>query len=174
MKIKVWLYQNRTKDTLFLCNYQECTQEYIEKNYSLICETEANVDRDWLNSHIWNNFSYNGQLYNVREIHSYKDTNNRVKNIFAAPYKIKSLKEIKQNPQIENINNAICPVCGYVDYHCWENNCPDENYRCPQCKSSLLLEHRFEGNYDNYSTFYQRTTLKKIHRPKKLITGEKQ
>ena len=169
MKIKVWQHkENESKDILFLCNYQDCTQEYIEKNYNLICETETTIDNNKINSLIFNNFSYNGKLYYVHQIHSYKDTEHKIKNVFVSPYQIKSLKEIKQKPQIENINNAICPICGYVDYDCWENDCPDENYRCPQCKSNLLLEHRIEGHYDTYATLYQRTTFKKLHRPKEL------
>lgn len=168
MIIKIWKHQYRTKDILFLCNYQDCTQKYIEDNYKLIGQLERNVDSNWLNNKVWNNFSYKGCLYDVHEIHSYKDTDYKIKNIFVTPYTIKPLKEIKQNPQIENINNAICPVCNYVDYDCWENDCPDENYKCPQCKSNLLLEHRFEGNYEGNGILYQRTTYKKIHRPKKI------
>lgn len=105
---------------------------------------------------------------------SYKDTDRKILNVFASPYWLKPLKEIKQKPQIENRNNAICPACGYVDYHCWVNECPDENYRCPQCKTHLLLEHRFEYGYsESDARFYQRTTFKKLHHPPKIkaITG---
>lgn len=162
MITKVW--RHKDKSDIFLFNFFECTQEYVEKNYNLIAETEDELP-DW-----FDNFNINGQLYDTHAKTSYKDTDYKIKNVFASPYWVKTLKEIKQNPQIENLNNAICPVCGYVDYDCWENECPDENYRCPRCKSSLLLEHRFEYGYSQEDTrFYQRTTFKKIHRPKKIL-----
>ncbi len=159
--IKIWLFK---KPELFLFNNADCTQKYVEENYTLVASTNTNL-KDW-----FQNFNLNGQLYDTHAITSYKDTNHEIKNIFAAPYSIKSLKEVKEKPQIENINNAICPVCGYVDYYSWENECPDENYKCPQCKSSLLLEHRSERDYDDSVTLYQRTTFKKIHYPKKIQT----
>lgn len=167
MITKIW--QHKQKVDFFLCN-TDCTQEYVENNYNLIAKTEDELP-DW-----FNNFSINGQLYDVHLKTSYKDTDYKIRNVFTSPYRLKSLKEIKQNPQIENRNNAICPACGYVDYNCRENECPDENYRCPQCKSHLLLEHRFEYGYsESDARFYQRTTFKKLHHPQKIkiITGGK-
>lgn len=162
MITKVW--RHKDKSDIFLFNSFECTQEYVEKNYSLIAETEGELS-DW-----FDNLNINGQLYDTHAKTSYKDTDYKIKNVFVSPYWVKTLKEIKQKPQIENLNNAICPVCGYVDYDCWENKCPDENYRCPRCKSSLLLEHRFEYGYNQEDAlFYSRTTFKKIHRPKKIL-----
>lgn len=160
MATKIW--QHKQQVDCFLFN-TECTQEYVENNYNLIAETEDEL-LDW-----FNNFSINGQLYDTHARTSYKDTGHKIINVFVSPYWVKTLKEIKQNPQIENINNAICPACGYVDYHCWENKCPVENYRCPQCKSHLLLEHRCEQGYSESDTcFYQRTTFKKLHHPPKV------
>ena len=163
--IKIWLYQETPDLQLFNC---ECTQKYVEDKYRLIATTNTDL-KDW-----FKNFELDGQLYDTHAKTSYKDTNHEIKNIFAEPYEIKCLKEIKRNPQIENMNNAICPVCGYVDYHCWENQCPDENYKCPRCKSSLLLEHKYEKDYDDCLTMFQRTTYKKIHYPQRIqaITGE--
>lgn len=161
MRTKIWLH--KAKPDIFLFNTTNCTQEYVESNYDLIAETE-DKPVNW-----FDNFSIGGQLYDTHAITSYKDTNHNIKNVFASPYRIKTLKEIKQNPQIENLNNAICPACGYVDYHCWENQCPDKNYKCPQCKSTLLLEHRFEYGYDELDNcMYQRTTFKKLHYPSKI------
>lgn len=162
MLIKIWNYDPYKKESMFLFN-TDCTQQFVEDNYYLIAETDEDRE-DW-----FKNLSVNGQLYDVHCVTSYKDTNRQVKNVFVTPYWIKSLKEIKENPIIENLNNAICPVCGYVDRDCWENRCPDEHYYCPQCKSNLLLEHRFEFGYTEYDNFmYQRTTFKKLHRPKKI------
>jgi len=156
---KIWKYKDVD---LFLCN-TACTQKYVENNYELIAETEDEPKEGW-----FNNFCLNGKLYDVHQTGSYKDTDRKIKNVFANEYTIKPLKDIKEKPQIENINNALCPVCGYVDYYCWENRCPDENYKCPQCKSSLLLEHRFDGDYDGDMIFYQRTTFKKLHQPERI------
>lgn len=160
MITKIWQYKKEID--LFLYK-GECTQKYVENNYNLIAQTEDELP-NW-----FNNFSINRQLYDVHSKTSYKDTDHKILNVFASPYWLKPLKEIKQNPQIENRNNAICPACGYVDYHCWENKCPDENYRCPQCKSHLLLEHRVEYGYsESDALFYQRTTFKKLHHPPKI------
>jgi predicted Zn-ribbon and HTH transcriptional regulator len=157
--IKIWLFK---QPETFLFNSIECTQKYVEEHYTLVASTNTDL-KDW-----FQNFNINGQLYDTHAKTSYKDTNHEVKNIFASPYSIKSLKEVKEKPQIENMNNAICPVCGYVDYYSWEIDCPDENYKCPHCKSSLLLEHKFDYDYDGSATLYQRTTFKKIHHPKKI------
>ena len=160
---KIWLFPDDMDKRLFLFNNLECTQEWLKNNCYYLGDTE-DIEYDW-----FRNFKWDDQYYDVHAVTSYKDTNHMVKNVFVTPYVIKSLEEIKKNPQIENRNNAICPVCGYVDYHCWENDCPDEDYECPQCKSNLLLEQRFEEHYDSdYAWFFQRTTFKKLHRPKQI------
>ena len=158
--VKIWLWKKNIDMILF--HSDTCTQKYVEENYQLIAETDTDLE-NW-----FQNFNLNGRLYDVHAKTSYKDTDYKVQNIFALPYTVRTLKDIKQNPQIENINNAICPACGYVDYDCWENDCPDENYRCPQCKSHLLLEHRFEQHFDGYTVLYQRTTFKNLHHPPKI------
>lgn len=162
---KIWMFPDDVDKRMYLFRNNECTQEWVRKNCYYFGETEeVSDDFDW-----FKNFKWNDQCYDVHAVMHYKDTDHKIKNIFVTPYDMKSLKEIKANPQIENRNNAICPVCGYVDYHCWENDCPDEDYECPQCKSNLLLEQRFEEHYDcDYKWFFQRTTFKKLHRPRKV------
>lgn len=158
---KIWLTEENFRLDLTLFN-PNTSQDEIQSNFLLLTEVEQGL-KDW-----FKNFSYQGQLYCTRAITNYKDTDYKIKNVFVYPYYVKSMKEIKENPQIENLNNAICPACGYVDYYCWENQCPDENYSCPRCKAKLLLEHRFEYDYDGYGLMYQRTTFKSLPRIQKL------
>ena len=156
--IKIWLFKKFDMQIFYT---EKCTQKYVEENYSLIAVTDTELE-DW-----FNNFKLNGQFYDTHARTAYKDTGYKTINIFAAPYRTKPLKELKQNPQIENMNNPICPVCGYVDYYGWES--PEGDYKCPQCKSLLNLEHRYEMNFDGYGCSYHRTIFKKLHYPKKIF-----
>ena len=154
-KIEIWLH----KFVSFMEEHEALkTQESMANYYTYIGGTNTML-KDWLE-----NFEYDGVLYDTHMCKYNGDED--VFNVFATPYKLKN--EIKEE-QIERMNNAECPVCGYIDYNCWENQCPDEDYRCPQCKSNLLLEHRFDLRYrEEDSILWQRTTLKKIHKPKKI------
>lgn len=77
MITKIW--QHKQEIDLFLHN-GECTQEYVENNYNLIAQTEDELP-DW-----FNNFSINGQLYDVHSKIRYKDTDYKIQNVFASPY----------------------------------------------------------------------------------------
>lgn len=67
---------------------------------------------------------------------------------------------------VENLNNPICPICGYVDYDGWEN--PSGEYVCPQCKSILNLDRKLSIYNDEIeSARYITSAIKRIE-PKKL------
>lgn len=157
---KIWVVDENDRLDMELFNPNN-SQKIVEDKYFLLTEVEKGFD-NW-----FKNFSYQGHLYNTRAITSYVNTKH-IKNVLVSRYEIKSRSKIKENPQIENLNNAICPVCGYVDYYCWENQCPDENYSCPRCQAKLLLEHKFDVGYDGDGLMWQRTTFKSLPRIQKL------
>lgn len=67
---------------------------------------------------------------------------------------------------VENYNNPICPVCGYVDYNGWEHDSGE--YDCPQCKAKLELSKRGEWCDGEISSLTYITNVVKVVRPKKL------
>ena len=85
--------------------------------------------------------------------------------MFYEPYYLND--KDKWNKEIENQNNPICPVCGYVDYDGWE--CPSGEYKCPRCHSTLELSKRYNIDYDNIEEFWYKTKLIKRFIPKKVI-----
>lgn len=128
-----------------------CTEEYIKNHYWYIGETAKELPTE--------NISVNGQLYR------WCASNRKCNAMFYEPYYLND--KDKWNKEIENQNNPICPVCGYVDYDGWE--CPSGEYKCPRCHSTLELSKRYNIDYDNIEEFWYKTKLVKRFIPKKVI-----
>lgn len=128
----------------------KCTEEYIAEHYDYIGETDQELETE--------NININGQLYR------WCASNLKCNAMFYQPYSLED--KTQWNKEIENINNAICPVCGNVDYDAWEE--PDGEYICPQCHSTLDLRHKTEIHYDASMTFWYKTKLIKRFVPKKI------
>ena len=113
---------------------------------------------------------YNGQLlldnYNIDGSYFHgclicTFDNNRY--LFVVPYFIDDEPEV----ETENRNNAVCPVCGKVDYESWEYR-SGQKYACGLCGSQFILYHKYITEYDGDMEMYTKLVLQKINKPKRL------
>lgn len=150
MKLYIYKYIHDEESIIHGLFTQNCTEEYIAEHYDYIGETDQELETE--------NINIEGQLYR------WCASNLECNSMFYEPYSLQD--KAQWNKEIANINNAICPVCGKVDYGAWE--CPDGEYICPQCHSTLDLQHKTEIDYDGQMTFWYKTKLIKRFVPKKI------
>ena len=105
------------------------------------------------------NYNIYGQYYHVH----YAPKIGEHRYMFVTPY------VLNDNPEMEteNRNNAVCPVCGKVDYDSWEWSSGKE-WTCGLCGSHFILYHKYITEYDGDMEMYTKLVLQKINKPKRL------
>ena len=105
------------------------------------------------------NYNIFGNYYHGRLVYKFDDDFY----MFVAPYFINDEPEM----ETENRNNAVCPVCGKVDYESWEWPSGKE-WTCGLCGSQFILYHKYITEYDGDMEMYTKLVLQKINKPKRL------
>ena len=144
---KTYIYLKPHDRILF---YREQIKEYInESNPIVVYSGQLFLD----------NYNIGGSYFHGCHICTFD--NNRY--LFVVPYFIDDEPEV----ETENRNNAVCPVCGKVDYESWEYR-SGQKYACGLCGSQFILYHKYITEYDGDMEMYTKLVLQKINKPKRL------
>lgn len=130
--------------------YREQIKEYID---------ESNPIAIYSGQLFLDNYNIGGSYFHGCCIYTFD--NNRY--LFVIPYFIDDDPET----ETENRNNAVCPVCGKVDYESWEWP-SGQKYICGLCGSQFILYHKYITEYDGDMEMHTKLVLEKINKPKRL------